>query len=209
MTRNARSRLIVLLTPLLAGTLCRTAQAGFLKVTDAVPGSQIIIRIISGDSESLQQETATADGTFTFGLGKLEEEKKITEVVVTKIPKGQTKFETGSVVIKPGTTTIAALEPFEFPAFSALVSLFASIDIAAFLSEPAPFGLGDVLSVTDGVIAETSTITFAEGSSPFTGFVTVSSFDEFLPVPEPGGFSLLGICTLGLIGLCWLRRRPA
>ncbi len=205
MTRIGRARLsMVLSIPLLVGTLSRTAHAGFLKVTDAEPGTTATIQVFTDDVPSTMTGIITKDGNFTFGLGSLAEEEKIKEVRVTKTPKGQQFPQTGGVTITPGKTTLASLEPFSFPGFAADVSLVASIDIIAFLSHANPFTLGQSLDVTNGTIPQTASIVFAENSNPFTGTVTVSSFDGF-SVPEPGSLTLLGIGTLGLI-VFWRHR---
>jgi hypothetical protein len=209
MSRIGRARFLVLVsTPLLVGTFSRTAHAGFLKVTEAEPGSMATIEIFTDDVPSTLTGIVTKEGTFTFGLGSLAEEEKIKEVKVTKTPKGQHLPQTGSIIITPGKTTLASLEPFSFPGFTANVSLVANMDIIAFLSHPDPFTLGEALNVTDGTIPQTASIMFTENSSPFTGTVTVSSFDNF-SVPEPGSLALLGIGTLGLMVFGWRHRQLA
>ncbi len=111
-----------------------------------------------------------------------------------------------------------------YPAFSAPTTVVAVVDVAGYNSGPNPLTLGEMLTVTDGTIPETTTVTFKDGSSlspdpttilttsiidslpSYTGTVTVDSFDTFTAVPEPSGLLLLGVGIASVLALAYGRK---
>ena len=152
--------------------------------------------------------------TIVVADGSLAEEKKLGTVWVTKKINGEPQHY--EIKLDASGNTLASLEPFDIPSFVAVTSLFVSINMVDLLSNSNPFTIGQSVSVTNGIIAESSAIVFKDASSlltnvlfsrdlvdslpNFTGTASVFSFDRAAPVPEPSTLPLVGLSVLAILG---------
>ena len=201
----------------LAGT-AYPAQAGLVTIK-ADPGSFVFISWSKTNGEFITydfdvKEDKNNDGVVEFGLGSLEEEKKIGSVMVIK--KGDGEYVDYELKLNANGESLGSLEPFDFPTFKAPTPMLASIDMVAFKATGNLFNVGQSFTVTDGIIAESSAITFKDGSSlvgfpefsqnlvaslpNYTGSVNVYSLDNVAPVPLPATFWLFGSGLIAFIG---------
>ncbi len=204
---------------ILAGTAL-PAQAGLVTVT-VEPGTTAIIRWDTNGNgvwdTSMTSTDENRDKIVSFSLGSLEEEKKIGTIWIDKNSDGQRIFY--EIKLDANGNTLASLEPFTFPSFTATTPLLASIDMVAYRSAGNSLTIGQTFAANNGTIPfpETFAITLKDasslGSSPdfsrslvellpnYTGPVTVYSFDEVSPVPVPAAVWLLGSGLVGLMGV--------
>ena len=213
------------------GGASNTACAGALKiVVDKGTTARVsyfapsgVVNVIKRDGAGIGGDGAE-DGVVNINLGTEDVEKKIGTITIIKILDG----DAAESFIKVDTSdfeTLASLEPFDFPSF-AKAGVLVSIDIADYLSVASPFSLGQLLNVTDGIVAESSALIFKDISSlpndtelslavvtalpNFTGTVRVASFDRAVPINEPAMLALLCIGAFGMLGrprrMCHLKR---
>ena len=159
------------------------------------------------------KEDTNKDGKVEILLGSPEAEKKINSIWVLKYSdKKQIFYE---IKLDATGKTLASLEPFHFPTFTSPISLVASIDIATLLAAGDILDFNQGFTVNDGILAESSAITFKDGSSlvgapqfsrdlvaslpNYTGPVNFYSLDEIRPVPEPTSFWLVSVALLCLV----------
>jgi hypothetical protein len=204
----------------LATAIPATTRAGLLRVQEAEPGS--VVTVTWTDLTTPETVTANKKGVAQFGLGTVAEEKTIDVVSVTKLPEGQKIAIQYEIKLKPGEVTLASLEPFNIPTFtSATTSLVAVVDPAVLVASGDPFTAGELLTVTNGSVTESTAITFKDGGNlssgeiltdsqiealpNYTGSATVLGFDSLQSIPEPS--SLIMAATAVVIGLgCYWRR---
>lgn len=193
------------------------AKAGLITITTD-PGTRPEIGWdTNGDGKMdmfATKDDTNKDGKVEISLGSLEEEKKIRTIWALKWGDGKQIFY--ELKLDDSGKTLASLEPFIFPTFTASTPLVASLDIVALLSAGNLFNIGQSFSVTNGIFAESSAITFKDGSSlvgvtdfsrdivaslpNYTGLVNIYSSDRVSPVPLPNTFSLLMIGLICLFG---------
>lgn len=206
---------------ILAGT-AYPVQAGLVTIK-ADPGSIVFISWYKTNGDKMifdfdVKEDINNDGVVEFGFGSLEEEKKINQVMVNKSSDGnRTNYE---IKLNANGESMGSLEPFNFPTFKASTSLLASIDMVAFKAAGNSFNVGQNITVNNGMISESSAITFKDSSSfigfteftqdlvaslpNYTGSVNVYSLDNVSPVPLPATFWLM---STGLICLFSVRKK--
>jgi len=133
-----------------------------------------------------------------------------------------------SLLIPIGGSVLASLEPFDLPTFTSVDpsrTLLAVIDITPFRVEAASFMVGDVLTVTNGGIDESTNILFRDATGvpddPFLlldqSFVAglplfdepilVGEFDTFRLIPEAGALPLVLIGLVASLCLRSMRKR--
>jgi len=207
---------ILSLVATLAVAIPRDASAGKVTITGSEPGTDVTLKYTNPSPPPdmlTQTKKADKDGNARFSLGSIKDEGDIFGVMVTQTFKGDQAASTPYTIrLNTGTgNTIASLEPFDFPAFSnaSLASLLVSANVGDYISQGSPLSLGDTLNVSNGMISETSAITFtnADTGNPFTGTVKVTSFDSFSAVPEPSTALMLGLGAM--ISLCYFSRGRA
>jgi len=204
------------------------ASPGILKVT-CDPGTEVKYKFDNnGDGKIDDKDDTTSkfdennDGKVEFGLGSLDEEKKIGIVRVIKISDGGTVDGEGK--LNENGNTLASLEPFEFPSFSASIVLVTVLDAVAFLQTTNPFTVDQLLNVMNGTIAESSAVIFKDGSSipdlanfssdliaslpNYTGEAKVTSFDSVEPVPEPATWLGITLAAAAATGNAARRKYP-
>jgi hypothetical protein len=181
-----------------------------------------------GGTDGSDERRPEENGVITLPKeGEIPNQDKVVAAAVTKVRFG--KKITLDVDMTP-PTTLASLEPFGVPTFVAAVTdtpLLTIIDLTAFLSEGNPFTAGQTVAVSNGSIAETSTIVFRDASSlpsdpvaaslasldpavraslpDFTGTVIVAEADQFAAVPETSIADMVG---LALLCFMWYGRHP-
>lgn len=207
------ARAVVVLAVLIG--IAYPSQAGLIVITTD-PGTKPEIGWDTNGDKKMDKFDAKKDtdrdGKIEIVLGSPEDEKKINSIWVLKYGDGKQIFY--EIKLDDTGITLASLEPFHFPTFTAPISLIASIDITAFLATGDMLDFNQGFTVNDGVLAESSTITFKDGSSlvgspqfsrdlvaslpNYTGPVNFYSLDKVLPAPEPASFWLVSVALLCL-----------
>ena len=206
-----------LLVALVALSIPSLAWAGTVQIDGMKKGSQAVIKTYGANGKIIS--TITINDTKQDGKVAVEitQQDKVNKIVIYKLDvNGKRQIENG----KFNTTSLLQVEPFLMPSFLAVdpaLGVLASFDVNAFLAQPNPFTLNQILSVNDGLIAQTTAITFKDPTNlgfppdePFdvalldslpnyTGNVLVGPSTQFAPIPEPSTFALLGLGLLGLM----------
>ena len=187
--------------------------AGLVKVS-CDPGTHVYLSVKRQDGTvdpAKFQQDVNNDGIVEFGV---KNQDTVKDLGICKDSDGRRIWYV--ININVGGTTLASLEPFDVPSFGAVGAsgvLFAQFDIENFLNEGTSFTLGQLVSVTAGAIAETSTITFKDGTGlpdepdfsvvdvdalpDFSGTVDVLPGDTFaLPVPTLSEWGLIAMVAV-------------
>ena len=199
--------LVVLSIPSLVG-------AGTVQIDGMKKGSQAAIKTYGENDKIIS--TITINDTNQDGKAAVEitQQDKVRRIAIYKLDvNGKRQIENG----KFNTTSLLQVEPFLMPSFLAVdpaLSVLASFDINAFLAQPSPFTPGQILPVNDGLIAQTTAVTFKDPTNlgfppdePFditlldslanyTGNVLVGASTQFAPIPEPTTSAFLGLGLL-------------
>jgi hypothetical protein len=193
------------------------AGAGIVEITGMKKGSQAAVNTYDQNNKLLSSTTINDTNNDGKVAVEVPQQDKTRRIVTIKLDVNSKRVvENGRLK----TTTMLPLEPFQLPSFLPIdpaLALQATFDVNAFLAQPVAFTPGQIIPVSNGVIAQTPFITFQDPSGltlppvePFdvtmldtlpgyTGNVLVGSPTLFAPIPEPSTFALLGAGLLGLM----------
>ena len=121
-----------------------------------------------------EKEDKNKDGKVEISVPKKEK-----NIWVQKVSDGDTT--TYRLKVKPGEITQGAFQVPTWVAMSGGVKLVAVFDIVEYLDEGLQFYPGDVVEIIDGQMAETSTITFKDGTGFADTLLVNEEFVESLP----------------------------
>ena len=187
-------------------TMPVTVLAGTFKLppgsADAGTSVTVSFKDSSGGDESKTMPAANdGSASITFDAAT---ERGAYDATISYTKNGQ-NISNDVTIPKSSVDGFNHYEPFKIPEFFAVNPtgpLSDNIDLVSFLNSGVDFSVGELVQVTNGNIAETSSITFND----FTGTAEVyGTIEVDHPTPEPGTLLLIGSGVIGLGG--FLRKR--
>ncbi|GAA5217074.1 hypothetical protein ACFSJ3_14510 [Corallincola platygyrae] len=201
---------VVFALPLLFVPL--VADAGLIKIT-VDKNTDAVVLLLDKDGFVVgrdAKEDVNGDKLIEFAFEKTRQERA-KEVHVFKTSDG--KAINYKLKFKKNEVNLASFEPFEISTFGAVSDGFLGweMDVVNFFDQGLQFDLGDVLTVTNGMVSETEYLSFYDQNGMgFNGEIRVENIDQFLPlprdIPEPSQLILFSACLGFLIRLHRCRR---
>src|SRR6476469_3375646 len=154
----------LLLVVLAAVSIPSLAGAGIVEITGMRKGSQAAVNTYDQNNKLLSSTTINDTNNDGKVAVEVPQQGKTRRIVTIKLDVNSKR------VVENGrfkTTSMLPLEPFQLPSFlpmDSALALQATFDVNAFLAQSVAFTPGQIIPVSNGVIAQTPFITFQDPS---------------------------------------------